>query len=155
MLAFCVHTLALPVLLPLRWHTSPCSNMTAARIGAVQKDLERELAARGLDPRGLRADLEARMFAVLDQEAARAAQGSGVAAAYDEEPPGADSVPAQQPTAVTEEVLQTTLPEDLNWLSKPQVRAGQCLPVFACLSPATARPLPCHLEACVGRTEAC
>jgi len=105
----------------------------------VQKDLERELAARGLDPRGLRADLEARMQAVLEQEAARAAQ-SPAAAATDEEPPGADDVPAaatdaeapeaddfprQQPVADTEEDAPAALPEDLSWLSKPQVRAGQ------------------------------
>ena len=84
------------------------------------------------------------MQTVLEQEAAQAAQ-SPAAVATSEEPPETDdvparqpvaatedAVPAQQPVAATEEDAPATLPQDLSWLSKPQVRAGQRCPKVAC-----------------------
>ena len=98
-------------------------------------DLEQELAARGLDTSGLRADLEARLQTVLDQEAARAEESPS--AAGEARLSAAEDHPGFQPTAQGPDIPQSPLPEDLNSLTKPQVWAGRRFHSIPC------RPKPC------------
>ena len=89
----------------------------------VQAEMAEELTARGLDAKGLRAELEQRLKAVMDGEEQEVRE-----AAYAEmrgRLDGSASAPAYEPTAADQELLTQQLPADLSKLSKVQVSGSK------------------------------